>query len=167
MELELALSLRCTQNHTLGRNESRTGEWIDARDYCKLHIVEHYIAVLLVLKIHPDQFKVFAVGNVGDDAAGATLISEMADVGIDTRYVRIESERTTLFSFAFFYPDKSGGNITVSNSAACKLSSDQLAECRSEMQRAGAEGLLFAFLKYRSMRAPNFCGSRQNAETTE
>ena len=68
----------------------------------KLHIVEHYIAVLLLSKSTSDQFKVFAVGNVGDDAAGATLISEMADVGIDTRYVRIEFERTTLFSFAFF-----------------------------------------------------------------
>lgn len=128
-------------NHTLGRNESRTGEWVDARDYCKLHIVEHYIAVLLISKSTSDQFKVFAVGNVGDDAAGATLMSEMADVGIDTRYVRIEFERTTLFSFAFFYPDKSGGNITVSNSAACKLSSVQLTECSSEMQRAGSRGI--------------------------
>ena len=128
-------------NHTLGRNESRTGEWIDARDYCKLHIVEHYIAVLLTSKSNPDRFKVFAVGNVGNDAAGATLLSEMAGVGIDTRYVRMEAERSTLFSVAFFYPDKSGGNITASNSAACKLSSDQLAECRGVMQRAGSRGI--------------------------
>ncbi len=129
------------ENHTLGRNESRMGEWIDARDYCKLHIVEHYIAALLDSKTNPDNFKVFAVGNVGNDAAGATLMSEMTSVGIDTRYVRIESERPTLFSIAFFYPDKSGGNITASNSAACKLSSDQLAECRKEMQRAGGRGI--------------------------
>ena len=129
------------ENHTLGRNESRMGEWIDARDYCKLHIVEHYIAVLLRSKSSPDQFKVFAVGNVGDDAAGVTLINEMANVGIDTRYVRIESGRSTLFSVAFFYPDKSGGNITASNSAACKLSSDQFAECRKEMQRASRRGI--------------------------
>ncbi len=129
------------QNHTLGRNESRTGEWIDARDYCKLHIVEHYIAALSDSKTNPDNFKVFAVGNVGDDTAGATLMNEMSDVGIDIRYVRVEPERPTLFSIAFSYPDKSGGNITASNSAACKLSTDQLAECRSEMQRAGARGI--------------------------
>lgn len=129
------------ENHTLGRNESRMGEWIDARDYCKLHIVEHYIAVLLDSKAAPDNFKVFAVGNIGNDTDGATLISEMANVGIDTRYVRIEAERPTLFSFAFFYPDKSGGNITASNSAACQLSNDQLAECRKQMQMAGRRGI--------------------------
>jgi sugar/nucleoside kinase (ribokinase family) len=129
------------ENHTLGRNESRMGEWIDARDYCKLHIVEHYIAVLFDAKANFENFKVFAVGNIGDDTAGATLISEMAKVGIDTRYVRIEAERPTLFSFAFFYPDKSGGNITASNSAACQLSSVQLTQCRKEMQRAGRRGI--------------------------
>lgn len=128
-------------NHTLERNESRMGQWIDARDYCKLHIVEHYVAVLLGSRTSSDKFKVFAVGNVGNDAAGATLISEMANVGIDTRYVRIESDRPTLFSVAFFYPDKSGGNITASNSAACKLSSDQLAQCLEQMQRAGDRGI--------------------------
>ena len=128
-------------NHTLGRNESRMGECIDARDYCKLHIVEHYIAILLTSKSNSDQFRIFAVGNVGDDAAGATLMSEMANVGIDISYVRIESERSTLFSVAFVYPDKSGGNITASNSAAGKLSSVQLTQCRKEMQRAGRRGI--------------------------
>ena len=59
-------------NHTLGRNESRMGEALDARDYCKLHIVEHYIAVLMGSNENPSKFKVFAVGNVGDDPAGAT-----------------------------------------------------------------------------------------------
>jgi sugar/nucleoside kinase (ribokinase family) len=128
-------------NHTLGRNESRMGEAIDARDYCKLHIVEHYIAVLMGSNENPDMFKVFAVGNVGDDAAGVILIREMADAGIDTRYVRVESELCTMASIAFFYPDKSGGNITISNSAACKLSSDQLAECRHQMAAAGSLGI--------------------------
>lgn len=128
-------------NHTLGRNESRMGEAIDARDYCKLHIVEHYIAVLMGSNENPSKFKVFAVGNVGDDLAGATLIREMADAGIDTRYVIVEPELSTLFSVAFLYPDKSGGNITTSNSAACKLSSDQLAECRPQLAAAGTRGI--------------------------
>jgi sugar/nucleoside kinase (ribokinase family) len=117
------------------------GKVVDARDYCKLHIVEHYIAVLLGSTQNVDAFKVFAVGNVGADAAGATLIREMADVGIDIRYVRVEPECRTMFSAVFLYPDKSGGNITASNSAASKLSSDQLAACRHPLAKAGAGGV--------------------------
>ena len=33
--------------HELGRNESRLGELLDSRDYCKLHIALHYIARLM------------------------------------------------------------------------------------------------------------------------
>jgi sugar/nucleoside kinase (ribokinase family) len=128
-------------NHSLGRNESRMGAVIDARDYCKLHIVEHYIAVLLRSAKNFEAFKVFAVGNVGADTAGATLIREMTDVGIDTCYVRVESECRTMFSTVFLYPDKSGGNITASNSAASKLSSDQIADCRHSLSKAGPRGI--------------------------
>ncbi|MHB1938930.1 MAG: carbohydrate kinase family protein [Acidobacteriaceae bacterium] len=128
-------------NHTLGRNESRMGEVIDARDYCKLHIVEHYLAVLLRSNKDLNAFKVFAVGNVGDDIAGATLVREMKDAGIDTRYVRVEPEYCTMSSIVFLYPDRSGGNITASNSAASKLSSDQLADCRQQLAAAGPRGV--------------------------
>jgi len=31
---------------TLGRNESRPAHLLDVRDYCKLHIVAHHVAVL-------------------------------------------------------------------------------------------------------------------------
>jgi len=34
-------------NHTLGRNESRPARFLSIRDYCKLHIISHYVAVLL------------------------------------------------------------------------------------------------------------------------
>ena len=34
-------------DHTLGRDESRLGRLLPARDYCKLHIVEHYLATLM------------------------------------------------------------------------------------------------------------------------
>lgn len=34
-------------NHTLGREESRAGVFLDRRDYCKLHIISHYVKVLL------------------------------------------------------------------------------------------------------------------------
>lgn len=134
-------------NHTLGRNESRVGKVVDARDYCKLHIVEHYIAVLLGSTQDVDTLNVFAVGNIGADAAGATLIREMADVGIDTRYVRVEPECRTMFSAVFLYPDKSGGNITSSNSVASKLSSGQLAACCHPLAKAGAGGVALCLPK--------------------
>jgi len=128
-------------NHTLGRNESRMGRALDARDYCKLHIVEHYIAVLFGCRESQDMFRVFAIGNVGNDLAGASLIREMANAGIDTRYVGIEPERNTLFSVTILYPDGSGGNITTSNSAACALSRSQLSKCRKDLAVAGAHGV--------------------------
>ena len=34
-------------DHTMGRNESRSGELTPFRDYCKLHIISHYPTVLL------------------------------------------------------------------------------------------------------------------------
>ena len=33
-------------NHTLGREESRGGRFLDRRDYCKLHIISHYVRAL-------------------------------------------------------------------------------------------------------------------------
>ena len=33
-----------TDNTTLGRNESRLAELTETRDFCKLHIILHYIA---------------------------------------------------------------------------------------------------------------------------
>lgn len=133
--------LALEENHTLGRNESRMGRLLEGRDYCKLHIVEHYIAVLLDSKRSPEMFRVFAVGNIGNDAAGATLLGEMAEAGIDTRYVKVDPTLGTLFSVSFLYPDKSGGNLTVSNSAASGLSSSQLQACRAELAAAAEHGI--------------------------
>ena len=39
-------------NRTLGREESRPADLLDQRDYCKLHIVSHYVRRLL----GPDRF---------------------------------------------------------------------------------------------------------------
>ena len=128
-------------NHTLGRNESRPGQMLDARDYCKLHIVEHYIAVLMGAGDVKGSFRVFAVGNIGSDQVGEALLQEMAEAGISVRYVHVEPRRSTLFSVCFLYPDQSGGNITTSNSAACTLSKDQLEGCRGELGAAGTRGI--------------------------
>ena len=40
------------ENEALGRNESRMAELSDAKDYCKLHIVFHYLSILPVSYTH-------------------------------------------------------------------------------------------------------------------
>ena len=113
-------------NHTLGRNESRSGELLDVRDYCKLHIVIHYIAKLLGSGTGENRFKIFPVAKVGDDAAGHFVIREMQQVGIDTHLVQVVAGKPTLFSICFQYADGAGGNITTNNSAAAELSDNDI-----------------------------------------
>jgi sugar/nucleoside kinase (ribokinase family) len=152
-------------DETLGRTESRMGRLLDARDYCKLHIVEHYIAVLLGAPGGSNSCRVMAVGNVGRDDAGLALIHEMADAGIDTGYVRVEPNCKTLFSVSFLYPDKSGGNITINNSAAGELDQSQLDQCRRELEAAGPRAIALSLpevpLEARSefLRIATECGS--------
>jgi sugar/nucleoside kinase (ribokinase family) len=127
-------------NHTLGRNESRPARLLDVRDYCKLHIVIHYVAKLLGARVSGSPFHIVPVGKVGDDDAGRHVVTEMAEAGIDTRLVDTTRGRPTLFSVCFQYPDGTGGNITTSNSAAaalCESDIDRVAELlRSGGRRA-------------------------------
>src|SRR5579884_3327064 len=112
--------------HTLGRNESRLGRLLDVRDYCKLHIVIHYVAKLLGATTHGDPFRVMPIAKVGDDAIGQRLITEMNGAGVDTSHVTIVAGAPTLFSVCFQYPEGTGGNITTNNSAAAQLSHPDL-----------------------------------------
>ncbi len=108
-------------NRTLGRNESRPGRLLDVRDYCKLHIVAHHVAVLCGADPSGDPFHVVPVGTVGADESGRRLAAEMAAVGMDVSHVREMPDRPTLFSVCFQYPDGSGGNVTSVDSAASAL----------------------------------------------
>ncbi|MBL7697299.1 MAG: hypothetical protein JNK79_04045 [Chitinophagaceae bacterium] len=103
-------------NHTLGREESRGGKYLDARDYCKLHIIAHNVR-----KLSDHDFPVFAIGKVGDDVVGKQIVQEMQDVGIDTGYVGISQGDSTMFGFCFLYPDGTGGNLTTEQSASSKV----------------------------------------------
>ena len=156
-------------DETLGRTESRMGRLLDARDYCKLHIVEHYIAVLLG---SGTPCRVMAVGNVGRDDAGVALMREMTDVGIDLGNVRVEPNCKTLFSVSFLYPDKSGGNVSIKNSAAGELDQTQLDQCRKELEAAGPRAIALCLpevpLEARSkfLRIATDCGSFRIASFT-
>jgi len=108
--------------HTLGRNESRPGRLLNIRDYCKLHIISHYLAVLLGADPDGSRCRVIPIGKVGHDEAGRRMVAEMAAVGIDTSQVAAVPDQPTLLSVCFQYPDGSGGNITTSDSAAAALS---------------------------------------------
>ena len=109
-------------NRTLGRDESRLGRLLDIRDYCKLHIISHYVAKLLGAT-PGGAFRVIPAGKVGDDGPGRQMIGEMAAAGMDTSRVEIVAGAPTLFSVCFQYPDGVGGNLTTSNSAAAQWSS--------------------------------------------
>ena len=68
-------------DHTLGREESRAGQLLDNKDFCKLHIIFHYISVLARdMKL---DIKILPVSAVGDDLRGAKILSQMTDAGID------------------------------------------------------------------------------------
>ncbi len=127
--------------HELGRNESRLGELLESRDYCKLHIVEHYIARLMGSSRDPASFRVWPVGVVGNDAVGRRILTEMSAAGMDTQFVRGHPALKTLSSVCFNYPDGSGGNITSSNSAAGALTADDLRAASPYMKAAGARGV--------------------------
>ena len=126
---------------TLSRNESRLGKLQDARDYCKLHIVAHYIAQLMGAKKAPHSFRVVPIGVIGSDAIGQRLFEEMDEAGLETQFVRTDSQAKTLFSVCFVYPDGSGGNITTSNSACSTLGEIDLRAARDAMKEAGPHGI--------------------------
>jgi sugar/nucleoside kinase (ribokinase family) len=113
-------------NETLGREESRSGRFLDRRDYCKLHIIAHYVRALL----GPD-FATIPVGRVGDDDAGRRIFGEMAESGLEMRYVERCAGLQTAFSLCLTYPDGSGGNLTTADSA-CSTVNGELVERASE-----------------------------------
>jgi ribokinase len=126
-------------NHTLGREESRGGRFLDRRDYCKLHILCHYLKVLLGAP-----FAVLPIGRVGGDAAGVGLLEEMRQVGLDLRFVAVREDRSTLFSFCFLYPDGSGGNMSTEDSASEAVSAEVVDEAEGQIRRAGERGIALA-----------------------
>ncbi|MEX1239991.1 MAG: carbohydrate kinase family protein [Cyclobacteriaceae bacterium] len=103
-------------NHTLGREESRGGKYLDARDYCKLHIITHNVKAL-----SGADFPVFPLGKVGDDDVGRRIFREMHEAGLNLDYVHTVAGDKTLFGFCFLYPDGTGGNLTTEESACTKV----------------------------------------------
>jgi len=123
-------------DHTLGREESRSGHILDRRDYCKLHIVCHYVKTLL-----GPEFTAFPIGKVGDDEAGERLFDEMRDAGLNMEHVKRSRGDQTLFSVCLVYPDGSGGNLTTDDSACAKVDGSFVAEAEGEFARFNGRGI--------------------------
>jgi sugar/nucleoside kinase (ribokinase family) len=126
-------------NHTLGREESRSGHFLDQKDYCKLHIISHYVQSLL-----GPSFQTIPVGTVGNDEVGKRLLLEMEDANIDTRHVILSKGRQTLYSFCFLYPDGSGGNLTTDDSACDYVNADFISKAEEEFRRFSVSGIALA-----------------------
>jgi ribokinase len=125
-------------NATLGREESRAAELLDHRDYCKLHIVCHYLATLL-----DAGFPVVPAGRVGDDDAGRSVRAELASDGIDMGCVTT-SALPTLFSVCFLYPDGDGGNLTTSRSASSAVCGEDVQRAQPVLERYRDRGIAIA-----------------------
>jgi len=104
-----------SDNRPLSRNETRLARLTPTRDYCKQHIILHYIARVLAPEV-----AVYAIGLVGDDDQGAALLDEMRRAGIDAQRVGRTAELRTMYCVCFQYPDKAVCNVTTSESA-CSL----------------------------------------------
>jgi len=133
------ISLRLEGNHLLGREESRPVSLLDARDYCKLHIVFHYLRVLVGDRAH-----VLPVGKVGDDAAGSQLLGEMQQIGLDLGHVTVASNRDTLYSVAFSYPNGEGGNLTTIRSASHDVTPADIRTTQAELVPLFGRGMVVA-----------------------
>ena len=130
-------------NHTLGRNESRMATLLPYKDFCKQHIIMHYVSVLLGAKPN-GLFQSFPIGKVGNDDIGKSLVKKIKAAGMDTRNVTIIDNYSTLFSVCFQYPDNTGGNITTENSASSKVSPEDISRFFREFDLNGAREIILA-----------------------
>ena len=131
-------------NHTLGRNESRPARQLDVRDYCKLHIIAHYVAVLLGADPSGTPFHVLPVGRVGDDDIGRRLWREMQDAGMDMRFVERVPGQLTPLSVCFQYPDGSGGNITVRAAGALAPTPEDIDQVEPYLEAERSRAIVLA-----------------------
>ncbi|MBW7997108.1 MAG: hypothetical protein FVQ81_11180 [Candidatus Glassbacteria bacterium] len=132
-------------DHTLGREESRAGVLSDCRDFCKLHIILHYVALLLGSNQEDSStFQTVPLGKVGKDAVAEEMVRLMGESGMDTRYVISTGGAPTLYSVCFLYPDRTGGNITTSRSASSLLHPSEIRAAQQLCLEYGQRGMALA-----------------------
>ena len=131
------------RNDTLGRNESRMATLLPYEDFCKQHIIMHYISILLGAEVNGD-FQAFPIGKVGNDEIGKKLVHKLRAVGMDTKHVNVSGDCSTLFSVCYQYPDGTGGNITTDGSASSKVTPENISLFFEEFNLSGAKEVILA-----------------------
>lgn len=129
-------------DHTLGRNESRLARLEPYNDFCKLHIVMHYVSILLGAN-PTGRFRSYPIGSVGSDEVGTRLLAQMSQAGMSMGSVK-KDPYPTLYSVCYQYPDFSGGNITTDNSASNKVSPEDIDHFFKGFRRSEGEGIVLA-----------------------
>jgi sugar/nucleoside kinase (ribokinase family) len=130
-------------NDTLGRNESRMATLLPYKDFCKQHIIMHYVSVLLGAK-RGGEFQCYPIGKVGNDDVGRSLLKMMNNAGMDIANVRITDKCSTLFSVCYQYPDHSGGNITTNESASSLVSAGDISSFFINCKLSGEKEIILA-----------------------
>jgi len=128
--------------HTLGRNESRLARLEPFKDYCKQHIILHYITILM--GSGKASFKTHPIGSVGNDKIGGELLDNMASAGMDISAIHRSDLNSTMYSICFQYPDFSGGNITTNNSACNEVSPKHISDFYSNYDKDGKKAIVLA-----------------------
>ena len=128
--------------HDLGRNESRAGRLLPQKDFCKQHIILHYVS--RILRGLRQRVRVVPFGAVGRDAAGDSLLELMRDEGMDVGQVLRMAGAPTLHSVCFQYPDSSGGNITENKSAGSLLKPGHLTQVERMLKGTGERAMVLA-----------------------
>lgn len=129
-------------DHTLGRNESRIGTLFPAKDFCKQHIILHYVSIFISELSLP--IEVYPIGMVGHDTVGVDLLRMIDDTGMNTSFVQRHHEEPTLFSVCYQYPDSSAGNITTGNSASSMVSPEYVKDVLKRNQVPKGKGIAVA-----------------------
>ena len=93
------------------------------------------------------------LGMVGADEVGDRLLGEMAEVGLDLRYVGRAEGRGTLYALCLIYPDGSGGNVTENDSACAAVDAGWIAGLRPSLPVSPVRGLRWRCPKCRWMPA--------------
>jgi sugar/nucleoside kinase (ribokinase family) len=126
-------------NETLGRNESRLGHLLPTRDFCKLHIICHYLGRFL-----GERYPIHLVSAVGEDEAGEKLIQEIRDAHLKADFIQKTPDFPTPYCVCFQYPDKSGGNITEGSSSALCVTPEVLDQALDALNQDGQSIILAA-----------------------
>jgi sugar/nucleoside kinase (ribokinase family) len=116
-------------NHPIGKSESRKAFLQPYQDFCKIHIILHYVSKLIQDLSIP--VPVFPISGLGVDANGNKILNLLEKVGMKLDLVKSLNDRSTLSCICQNYPDGSSSNITEGASACDTLNENLFPEIKT------------------------------------